>query len=278
MYITILYRQVINIKSFEEIYTNIRNNFRERTGIDIESRSVIDMIVKAVADSLHAVHETIEKNKKPYLFTKQTGEELDNTGYFLNCPRLDDEDDDNYLYRLSNWTQRNASCNRTAIEDKCKELLYSNAANYIPYTHGLGTATIYLIPLEYTDRAIAASISEAEEKVGQVIAPTSIVYFQVATPSYIRLVTYLDIKQNYDKANIKVLIEKAISQYVNSIAPGDKLLLGEINKIGLNVEGVEYFNVVQLFNNDEELADFELLQTLTSKFLLEEIIWWEVES
>ena len=64
MYITILYRQVINIKSFEEIYTNIRNNFRERTGIDIESRSVIDMIVKAIADSLHTVHETIEKNKR----------------------------------------------------------------------------------------------------------------------------------------------------------------------------------------------------------------------
>ena len=42
MYITILYRQVINIKSFEEIYTNIRNNFRERTGIDIEENIALE--------------------------------------------------------------------------------------------------------------------------------------------------------------------------------------------------------------------------------------------
>ena len=55
---------ILGRSKHEEIYTNIRNNFRERTGIDIESRSVIDMIVKAIADSLHAVHETIEKNKK----------------------------------------------------------------------------------------------------------------------------------------------------------------------------------------------------------------------
>lgn len=269
---------MINIKSFEEIYTNIRDNFRERTGVDVEQRSVIDMIIKAISDSIHTIHKTIEANKKPYLFTKQEGEELDDTGYFLNCPRLDEESDSNYLYRLSNWTQRNASCNKTAIEDKCKELLYSVAANYIPYTHGLGTATIYLIPLEYSDEAITRSLEEAQEKVSTVIAPTSIVYFTVAEPSYIRLVVYLDVKEDYDRENVKTLIQNQIKTYVNSVAPGDKLLLGKINKIGLNVEGVEYFNIVQLFNNDEELSDFELLQTLTAKFLLEEIIWWEVES
>lgn len=269
---------MINIKSFEEIYSNIRENFRNRTGVDVESRTVIDMIMKAIADSLHTIHQIIEDNKKPYLFTKQSGEELDDTGYFLNCPRLDEETDNNYLYRLSNWTQRNASCNRTAIEDKCKELLYSNAANYIPFTHGLGTATIYLIPLEYTSEAISRALYEAQEKISPVIAPTSIVYFEVATPSYIKLVAYLDVKEGFDKNNAKLQIQTAIKKYINSIAPGEKLLLGEINKLGLNVEGVEYFNIVQLFNNEEELADFELLQTLTAKFLLEEIIWWEVES
>lgn len=268
---------MIIIKSFEEIYTNIRDNFRSRSGIDVEPRTVIDMIIKAIADSLHSIHQIVEKNKKPYLFTNQTGEELDDTGYFLNCPRLNNESDQNYLYRLSNWTQRNASCNRVSIEDKCKELKYSSAANYIPYTHGLGTATIYLIPLEYTEEAINRALSEAQEKVSLVIAPTSIVYFKVAQPSLIKLVAYLDIKDGYDKNNAKLQIQLAVKQYINSIAPGDKLLLGEINKIGLNIEGVEYFNIVQLFNNDDELADFEILQTLTAKFLFEEIIWWEVE-
>ena len=269
---------MIIIKTFEEIYLNIRESFRNRTGIDVESRSVIDMIMKAISDSIHAIYQTIEENKKPYLFTTQTGEELDDTGYFLNCPRLENETDNNYLYRLSNWTQRNASSNRTAIEDKCKELLYSTAANYVPYTKGLGTATIYLIPLEYTEEARDRSLSEAVEKVSAVISPTSIVDFQIAEPSFIKLVTYLDVKDGYDKEGIKNIIVNQVKTYVNSIAPGDSLYLGDINKIGLNVEGVEYFNVVQLFNNDDELSDFELLQTITAKFLLDEIIWWEVEN
>ena len=268
---------MITIKSFEQIYNEIKENFYKRTKVDIEPRSVIDMIIKALADALKVIYQTIEDNKKPYLFTKQSGEELDDTGYFLNCPRLDNETDGNYLYRLSNWVQRNAACNRTAIDDKCKELVYTKAANYVAYTHGVGTGTIYLIPLDYTDAMKQAALNEASYKVGAVIAPTSLVYFEIAEPSFIKLVTYLDVKDGYDKAVAQQTIHAAVKTYINSIAPGDKLYVGDINKIGLNVEGVEYFSVVQLFNNDEELADFELLQTVKAKFLLEEIIWWEVE-
>lgn len=268
---------MITIKTFEQIYREIKDNFYKRTKVDIESRSVIDMIIKAIADALQVIYQTIEDNKKPYLFTRQKGEELDDTGYFLNCPRLDEESDGNYLYRLSNWVQRNAACNRTAIEDKCKELVYTKAANYVAYTHGVGTGTIYLIPLDYTPSMKEAALNEASQKIGAVIAPTSLVYFKIAEPSFIKLVAYLDIKDGYDKAVAQQAIQASVKTYINSIAPGDKLFVGEINKLGLNVEGVEYFSVIQLFNNDDELADFELLQTIQAKFLLEEIIWWEVE-
>jgi uncharacterized phage protein gp47/JayE len=268
---------VIIIKSFEEIYNDLKQSFYKRTKIDVEPRSVIDMVFKAVSDMLHTVYKVIEDNKKPYLFTKQTGDELDDTGYFLNCARLENESDSNYLYRLSNWVQRNAACNRTAIEDRCKELLYSVAANYVAYTHGLGTATIYLIPLDYSEESKIRALNEASEKIGAVIAPTSLVYFKIAEPSFIKLVAYIDVKDGYDYATAQNAITNSIRVYINSIAPGDSLYIGEINKIGLNVEGVEYFNIVQLFNNDEELADFELLQTIHAKFMLDQIIWWEVE-
>ena len=268
---------MIIIKSFEEIYENIKNKFFDLTGVDVAPRSIIDMIMKAVADSISAIYQTIENNKKPYLFTQQKGEELDDTGYFLDCPREEDETDENYLYRLSNWIQRNASSNRQAIEDTGKVLLYSSAANYIPYTHGIGTATIYLIPLEYTESGKKMALREAQEKFSKVISPTSIVYFEIAEPSLIKLVAYLDIKEDYDVEGIKSQIKKAIEDYINNIAPGDNLQLGEVNKLGLNIIGVEYFNIVQMYNNDEEVTDFEILQTLVAKFLLDEIIYWNVE-
>ena len=266
------------IKSFAEIYNSLKQNFLERTSVDIAPRSVIDMFFKSVSDMIHQVYDEIEKNKKPYLFTNQKGDELDATGFFLQCPREEEESDSNYLFRLSNWTQRNAACNQQAILDKCKELKYSSNQNYVPYTKGIGSATLYVIPLEYTDGAITRALVEAQEKVSPVISPSSIIDFQIPEPKYIRLVAYLDVKSGTDKENVKRQIQNQVKEYINTIPPGTNLFLGEINNIGLDIEGVEYFNVVQIFSNDEEITNFEILQTITAKFLFDQIIYWEVEN
>jgi hypothetical protein len=236
------------------------------------------MFFKSVADMLHQIYDVIEKNKKPYLFTEQKGSELDSTGFFLQCPREEGESDSNYLFRLSNWTQRNAACNQQAILDKCKELKYSSTQNYVPYTQGVGTATIYVIPLEYSEGAIARALMEAQEKLSPVISPSSIVEFKTPEPKYVKVVAYLDVKSNSDKESIKRSIQDQIKEYINNIAPGSSLYLGQINNIGLDTTDVEYFNVVQIFANDEEITDFEILQTITAKFLFDQIIYWEVEN
>ena len=46
---------VINIKTFSEIYENIKNKFFELTEVDIAPRSIIDMIIKAVFDSMETI-------------------------------------------------------------------------------------------------------------------------------------------------------------------------------------------------------------------------------
>lgn len=268
---------MITIKSFLEIYNSLKQNFLDRTTVDVAPRSVIDMFFKSIADALHQIYNVIEENKKPYLFTNQKGDELDATGYFLQCPREEEESDSNYLYRLSNWTQRNAACNQQAILDKCKELNFSSSQNYVPYTKGVGTATIYVIPLDYTEAAIARALTEAQEKISPIVSPSSIIDFKVPEPKFIKIVAYLDVKTDSDKENIKRQIQNQIKEYINGIAPGTSLYLGEINNIGLDTEYVEYFNVVQIFANDEEITDFEILQTITAKFLFEQIIYWEVE-
>lgn len=266
------------IKSFREIYNDLKDNFLNRSGLDVAPRSVIDMFFKAIADALHQIYNTIEENKKPYLFTNQKGEELDSTGFFLQCPREEGESDGNYLYRLSNWTQRNAACNQQAILDKCKELKYSSSQNYVPYTKGIGTATIYVIPLSYSESAITRALLEAQEKVSPVISPSSIIEFEVPEPKYIKLVAYLDVKADSDKENIKRIIQDGVKDYINNIPPGTSLYLGQINNIGLDTPDVEYFNVVQIFAGDDEITNFEILQTITAKFLFEQIIYWEVEN
>lgn len=266
------------MKSFQDIYLSIKDRFYKDSKIDISKGSAIDMVFKSTSYMLSEAYKEIEDNKKPYLFTEQNGEELDSTGYFLQCPRLPDESDDNYKYRLMNWVQRNASCNTTAINEAIKKLSYSSSATYVPYTDGVGTATVYLIPYKYEEDYIKNAISEAKEIIGKVVDPSSIIQYEIPSPNKVKLVAYLDVKENADINYIKRQISIEIKDYINNLPPGSKLMLGKINNIALNIDGVEYFNVVQVYLNDKESTAFEILQTVTTKMLYDEIIWWEVNN
>lgn len=265
------------MKSLDEIYNNLISTFFKKTKIDISKGTIIDTFFYSIADSITSIYETIEKNKKPYLFTTQEGEDLDSTGYFMQCPRQQEETDMNYYYRIQRWTQRNASSNRTAIELALTGLTNSSSAEYIPLTRGAGTGTVVVIPKSYDDNGSEIAINEAREAVEKVISPGAIVDYVSPNIIDIKLVAYLDVKNNSDIENIKKDIIKDIKEYINSIPPKEKLMLGTINKIGMSYEGVEYFNVVQLYLNDEENTTFEIMQTIKDKFIFDEIIWWEVE-
>lgn len=268
---------VIIIKTFNEIYESLKNKFYKKTDLDIQKGSVIDMFMSSIANEIEEAHQVIEDNKKPYLFTTQSGNELDSTGFFVSCPRYDNESDSNYFSRMIEWNANNAMCNSTSINNACKNLKYSKAANYVAYTKGVGTATIYLIPLTYSEKDKELCLKEAQQQVSKVINPSSRVEFKIPEPRYIKLVAYIDIIENADAAVVKSNIVKNIKEYINGIAPGDKMYLGQINRIGLNFKEVEYFNIVQVYINDKESTDFEILQTVEAKFIFDEFIWWNVE-
>ena len=266
------------MKSFEQIYNQMRDKFYNLTKIDISKGSVMDMMFKSMSYMLHEAYVLIEKNKQPYLFTKQTGKELDSTGYFLQCPRQTDESDDNYLYRLMKWTQRNSANNIEAINDAIKTLNFSSSATYVPFIDGIGTACVYLIPYQYEEDYIKNAKAEAKQVLENVISPSTIVEYSVPEPIAVKLVAYIDIAEGTDIKYIKQEATNLIKNYINNIAPGDRLMLGYINNIILDIEGVEYFNVVQIYLDNKESTQFEILQTVSTKMLYDEIIWWEVEN
>ena len=177
---------MIKIKTLLEIYKELKESFYKKTNIDIGRGTIIDMLFSAIADQFSMIYQTIEDNKKPYLFTKQYGDELDSTGYFVSLPRIEGESDENYKYRIMNWNLRHASCNSTAIDDKCKELKFSTAANYVQYTKGVGTATITATAGVGVEAACAVTVS----------APTILTCAQAAEKA---LSTYVALSLNNPK-------------------------------------------------------------------------------
>ena len=76
-------------------------------------------------------------------------------------------------------------------------------------------------------------------------------------------------------SSIKSNITSRIKDYINGIAPDERLEIGRIVRLGLNEEGVDYFNVVTYYIDGEQQTELTKIQGLETKFLFDCIEWVE---
>ena len=74
-------------------------------------------------------------------------------------------------------------------------------------------------------------------------------------------------------SSIKSNITSRIKDYINGIAPDERLEIGRIVRLGLNEEGVDYFNVVTYYIDGEQQTELTKIQGLETKFLFDAIEW-----
>ena len=79
-----------------------------------------------------------------------------------------------------------------------------------------------------------------------------------------------------DMDYIKASAESQIKDYVNAIAPGEYLIISDINKIGLAIDNVDYFNVSMTYINGGSNANIRFLQQIDTKYIFDKVIWEEV--
>lgn len=267
------------MKTFSDIYKSIVNSIQSKIGVEIQKGTFVDAYTKAASEIIEDAYIEIENSKNPHIYTKLQGEDIDKYGVLINCTRENDESDRNYLKRCMDWTLNNQSSNRTSIENAILNLRYSSNATYVPYTFGTGTATVYVIPNEYTDETIALAKQEAYDKLKKVVSPDSYISVVTPKPIYVRILIYASFNEG-DVENAKRNIERSIEEYVNNIPIGESLSYGAINKIGVNEKNVEYFNATHIYFLEENSSEagtlisaLNSLQTVESKFLFNDIIW-----
>ena len=258
------------MKNKMKIYNDIKKNFKDRTFIEMQKGSVIDLYTLSAADALEDTYKEIDNNRNPHIFTKLKKQELDDTGVMINCPRELNEDDKTYKHRIMNWTLTNEAGNQTAIDDSLLNLHYASSAKYIPFTEGVGTATIYIIPKEYKDDTIEKALIEVQSKVSEKISQSTYVTYVVPTPQIIDIVAYIDSK-GYDLNRLQNEIYEQIKYYTNNIPPDEYLNIGEIQKIILLNNSVNYFKVLEIYSDNEIQNLNKLYQPIDKKFLLGEL-------
>lgn len=260
------------MRSSDTIQKDIAARFEMKSGKRIQRGSVIDLYTSAVGDTLHGVYQAIEDAKNPHLFTKLKGQELDDMGFGVNCPRKDGEDDASYLYRMMQWKNRMEASNTNAISVALLQPKYASNIEYIPFVYGSGTGVCYVIPRYYDAETIANALAEAARIIKEVASPSLYVEYIVPAIRAVKPIIFLSAPGS-DLAAIQANIERKTRAYINAIAPKEYLKVGELNRIGINEPGVEYFSVLSLVIDNEETMEIEVLQTLDSKFLYDEIVW-----
>ena len=259
------------MKTIEQIHKTIENRFYERTKLTIAEGSTIDNFNNSVSSAIEDAYKEIEDSKNPHIFTNLEGSNIDSMGILVGCARRPDEDDRTYLYRMINWNTSNQASNSLAIETSLTTMTYASNVTYVPYTQGVGTATAFIIPKKLDDETKELAIKETKERLSNVVSKGTYIEYSIPKMLPVRLVVYLSV--NRDEDNIKANIQTKFQNYINNIAPGDKLEIGQLNKLGVNEPNVSYFSVSQIYVNNQEVQEISIIQKLEEKLLFDEIIW-----
>ena len=222
------------------------------------------------------MYQEIEDNKNPHLYSKLSGDNLDDMCHMVNITRRTDESDQTLLYRLNNWTLDNAMGNTTAITDALLDLAYASNVTYVPNVYGCGTAVAYVIPNDYSTDTIANALNEAKERVENVVSPS--LYIQYIVPKIIPVSfsIALSVTKDTDIEFVKALLELKIQEYINSIAPKDYMEIGQIEKFCMEEDTVSYFKILSYSVNEEEQSGIRILQQTETKLMFDTISWTEV--
>lgn len=261
------------MKTIEEIRTYILDKFKELSGFDVQDGTVLDHYSYAAGDAIQQAYIEIENNKNPYLYTNIYGSSLDDFGLMVNCPREANEEDDAYLHRLVEWLISCEAANYDSIDNALINLEHASLATYVPHIYGVGTAAVYIIPNDYDEESITRAIAEVRAKVNKVKSADSYVEFLIPRQKHVTLAFHISFEDGADQTYVINSLREKIQNYINGIAIGGKLEIGEINKLGTNEPGISYFVTIQMYIDGEPANELSYLQTIHNKFVFDEFTY-----
>lgn len=267
------------MKTLQEIYNSIRDIFYNKTSIDVQKGSVIDSIILSTSSMIEEAYNEIENNKTPHIYTNLKGSNLDDLAILVGLTRRPDESDKNFLYRIMKWNISNKASNLDAIETALMDMEYCSHVTYVPKAYGCGTAAAYIIPKNMEEQYNNLAIEETKNRLQKITSPSS--YINYIIPEILDVKINILYKTSYnDISATKKQINDNIINYINGIAPGSYLEVGQINKFGMINQDIDYFNVSNIFINNLEIGEVSVLQKIETKLLIggyEDINWVEVE-
>ena len=216
------------VKSTEEILNNIEQKLINSGVVSgLDPNGTLALILRIIAEELEELYSQAQTFFNNAFVSTAEGQYLDEIGKLLNCPRLENESDEDYRYRITRQAEGLGTANEFALRNELDRLDFIMSYQLVPYTHGLGSGTLFVSGEEPLTEEQKNQIMEAIEKVKAFGT-----YIDIAEPDYVpvgfTIKLYLKKDSPYTVDDLKYEIIDTISAYILSLGIGDDVVINEI--------------------------------------------------
>jgi len=235
---------LFNPKSLDDLMTTSLARLRETPITESGPGGIARLFLAIINEQLAEVHEALNASILSLMVSRATGESLDAIGLMVDCTRNDNENDDNYRYRITKQVHAAATANPTAIRlaalsvEGVKDIVVKR------FVRGTGSFGVYIItdapvPSEETLEAVREAVS--------VVAAEGIrveVFRPILLPVELMIKVFIDKRANdSERRAILTNSTRELRNYINSRSVGVSIdttevknLLHEIHKYVLGYE------------------------------------------
>lgn len=227
--------RVLNTKTFEELRLEATDDL-SKVGFNTSAGAIAKLFMNIVNKHIADLYDTLTVNHLRAFVTTSDGDALDAIGKLLQCFRFENEDDDNYRYRIVNQCLVLATSNETAV--RLTALVVDGVKDVVlkPYSMGAGSFTVIILSDEdVTDKGILEAV-----RVKLLDVHGYGIRYNVISPT----LTYVTIKQRIflseklssaEKQEIRYAVQLALINYLSNLKVGEDIIIDKITQVIMNV-------------------------------------------
>ncbi|HHU56647.1 MAG TPA: hypothetical protein GXZ48_08250 [Acholeplasmataceae bacterium] len=191
------------------------------------------MILELVNMELEQSEKNLERNMLQAFVSNASGVYLDWIGELVACFRLPGESDSNFRYRITNQVYTLATANEQSIRMNCLLVEGVRDARLIPYTHGTGSFSVYVIP---EDSNIADRVTSMVQSVIDRYQAYGVKGYAMRPKDVpVRISARLITKPNVDRQFLVESVRSTIRLFIEAHDLGQRLIINALESAILGV-------------------------------------------
>lgn len=243
-------------RTFTELTEEAINNLKENTPINnFSSGSIARALVEVYNDEMDEFYNRLQTSMAMKFVSMASGAYLDEIAKIFDMERYDDEDDDNFRYRVVHATESLAKANETAVRLAVLSVDGVHDVETKRFTRGTGSFDMYLAIEEPADNEeVIENTQEQVDKIQSFGISGNVLQPEVLMIDMEVVLTFTGDVNDDEKASLRDLAERSIVEYINNLYFDDTLIIVQLIDEVMNVSNkIKNMEIISLSIENENV-------------------------